>query len=237
MALDGIKALTFDVFGTVVDWRGSLVREGEALGRAWGLAVDWGAFADDWRALYQPSMARVMSGELPWTNLDGLHRMSLDEVLAKHGIAGLSEADKDDLNRAWHRLDPWPDVVAGLTRLKKRYILATLSNGNVAMMVAMARRGGLPWDAILGAEVARAYKAERKCYDTTAALLGLANGECLMVAAHNQDLQRCKGYGFRTAFVHRPDELGPGRTRDGEPAEAYDVVADDFVDLADKLGC
>lgn len=234
--IDAVRALTFDVFGTVVDWRGSLVREGEAFGRAHGLAVDWGRFADDWRGLYQPSMERVRTGAAPWTNLDALHRMSLDRVLAQHGIKGLEEADIDHLNRAWHRLDPWPDAVAGMTRLRLRYPLATLSNGNVALLVAMARRAGLPWDAILGAEVAQAYKPLPKAYLTTAALLGLAPEQCMLVAAHVSDLVAARGCGFRTAFVRRPREYGP-RPADVLPQDhGFDVVAEDFLDLADKLG-
>ncbi len=232
-----IKALTFDVFGTVVDWRSSLIREGEALGRARGLTVDWAKFADAWRGLYQPSLERVRTGSLPWTKLDDLHRAALDRLLIDFQISGLAEAEIDHLNRAWHRLDPWPDTVAGLTRLKRRFVLATLSNGNVALIVNMARHARLPWDAVLGAEVARHYKPQPQAYLTTAALLGLTPGQCLMVAAHNGDLTAASGVGFRTAFVPRPAEHGPGQTRDVKPARDWDVVADSFVDLAAKLGC
>jgi 2-haloacid dehalogenase len=232
-----VKALTFDVFGTVVDWRSSLIREGEALGRAKGLAVDWPKFADAWRGLYQPAMDEVRSGRRPWVKLDDLHRESLDKLLGPFGIKGLSEAEVDHLNRAWHRLDPWPDAVPGLTRLKTKYVLATLSNGNVALMVNMAKRAGLPWDAILGAEVARHYKPERETYLTTAAMLGVQPEECMMVAAHNGDLAHASALGFRTAFVPRPAEHGPGQTKDVTPAREWDVVARDFVDLAVRLGC
>jgi len=232
-----IKALTFDVFGTVVDWRESIIREGRALGRAKGLDVDWAKFADAWRGLYQPAMDKVRSGAIGWTKLDDLHRASLDRLLVDFKITGLSEAEIDDLNRAWHRLDPWPDAVPGLTRLKRRFILATLSNGNVALMVNMAKRAGLPWDAILGAEVARHYKPQPEAYRTTAALLGLAPAQCLMVAAHNGDLGAAAAQGFRTAFVPRPTEHGPGQTRDVKPERDWDVVATDFVDLAARLGC
>jgi 2-haloacid dehalogenase len=233
-----VKALTFDVFGTVVDWRSSIMREGEALGRAKGIAnVDWAAFADAWRGLYQPMMDRVRSGAAPWTKLDDLHRMGLDQLLVEFKIEGLTEAEIDQFNRAWHRLDPWPDSVPGLTRLKTRYILATLSNGNVALMVNMAKRGGLPWDAILGAEVARHYKPQPEAYLTTAELLGLRPEQCLMVAAHNGDLAAASGCGLRTAFVPRPKEHGTARERDLKPARAWDVVATDFVDLAGQLGC
>jgi 2-haloacid dehalogenase len=237
MDVASIKALTFDVFGTVVDWRGSIIRDGEAFGRARGLSVNWARFADAWRELYQPQMTRVRSGELAWTRLDELHRMSLDRLLVEFGIQGLSEADVDDLNRVWHRLDPWPDAVPGLTRLKRRFILATLSNGNVALLVNMAKRAGLPWDAVLGAEVARHYKPQPEAYLTTADLLGLGTNQCLMVAAHNGDLVAASRLGFRTAFVPRPAEYGPNQTKDLAPEQTFDVVAKDLVDLADQLGC
>jgi 2-haloacid dehalogenase len=235
--LDSVKALTFDVFGTVVDWRRSITREGEALGRARGLTADWAAFADAWRGLYQPMMNRVRSGELPWTRLDDLHRMALGRVLADFGITGLAEAEVDHLNRAWHRLDPWPDAIPGLTRLRRRFILATCSNGNVALMVDMARRAGLPWDAILGAEPARHYKPHPEAYRVTADWLGLRPEQCMMVAAHNGDLAAAAGCGLRTAFVPRPEEYGPGQTTDLAPEREFDVVARDFVDLATRLGC
>jgi 2-haloacid dehalogenase len=237
MDRESVKALTFDVFGTVVDWRSSLIREGEALGRAKGIAVDWAQFADGWRALYQPMMDRVRKGELPWTKLDDLHRLSLERVLGEFEISGLSDGEVDDLNRAWHRLDPWPDAVAGLLRLKRKFILATLSNGNVALIMNMARRAGLPWDVILGSEVARQYKPHPEAYLVTADLLGLEPDQCLMVAAHNGDLIAASGLGFRTAFVPRPTEHGPGQTTDLAPTRRYDIVADDFGDLASKLGC
>ena len=235
--LEGVTALTFDVFGTVVDWRSSIVREGEALARAKGLDVDWFRFADAWRGQYQPALEQVRSGARPWTPLDTLHRESLERLLGVHGIGGLVERELDHLNRAWHRLDPWPDVVPGLTRLRRRFILATLSNGNVALMVNLARHGGLPWDAILGAEVARAYKPQPAAYLTTAALLGLRPDQCLMVAAHNNDLAAARALGFRTAFVPRPTEHGPTQTSDLKPTHDWDLVARDFVDLADRLKC
>jgi 2-haloacid dehalogenase len=233
-----IKALTFDVFGTVVDWRSSVIREGEALGRAKGMTnVDWAAFADAWRGLYQPLMDRVRSGAAPWTKLDDLHRQGLDRLLGEFKISGLSEDEIDHLNRVWHRLDPWPDAVPGLTRLKQRYILATLSNGNVALMVNMAKRAGLLWDAILGAEVARHYKPQPEAYLRTAEFLGLRPEQCLMVAAHNGDLGAASRCGLRTAFVPRPLEHGPGGGKDLTPARPWDVVATDFIDLARQLGC
>ena len=235
--LGSVQALTFDVFGTVVDWRSSIIREGEMLGRARGLSVDWAKFADSWRGLYQPMLSRVRKGELPWTKLDDLHRMSLDRLLVDFGIKGWSEAEIDHLNRAWHRLDPWPDAVSGLTRLRRRFILATCSNGNVALIVNMAKRSGLPWDAILGAEPARHYKPQPEAYKITAEMLGLETEQCMMVAAHNGDLKAAAGCGLRTAFVPRPSEHGPGQSTDLAPTEAWDVVAKDFEDLAAKLGC
>src|SRR5215471_10367403 len=186
--LESIKALTFDVFGTVVDWRSGIIREGRAVGRAKKIDADWARFADLWRGLYQPAMSRVRSGEMPWTKLDDLHRINLEQVLQKLAIHGLSEREMDELNRAWHRLDPWPDVVPGLTRMKRKFILATLSNGNVALLVDIAKHGGLPWDAVLGAEVARHYKPQPDAYLRTAELLGLSPKQCMMVAAHNGDL-------------------------------------------------
>ncbi len=232
-----IKALAFDVFGTVVDWRTSIAREGREMGAARGISIDWEQFADDWRGLYQPSMAKVRDGERPWTILDDLHRESLDYLLARYDISDLTEAEIDHFNRAWHRLDPWPDVVEGLNRLKQRYTLATLSNGNVALMVNMAKRAGLPWDVILGAEFARAYKPEPEAYLATARALDLASGECMMVAAHNGDLIAAAACGFRTAFVLRPTEHGPGQTTDLGPTGDWDIFASDFLELAGLLDC
>jgi 2-haloacid dehalogenase len=235
--LGSIKALTFDVFGTVVDWRSGIIREGMAVGRVKKVDADWARFADLWRGLYQPAMSRVRKGEIPWTKLDDLHRTSLEQVLEKLGVVGLSEGEKNELNLAWHRLDPWPDSVAGLARLKRKFILATLSNGNVALLVDMAKRAGLPWDAVLGAEVARHYKPQPEAYLRTADFLGLSPQQCMMVAAHNGDLVAAGGCGFRTAFVVRPTEYGPGQTTDLAPEGDYDVIANDLLDLADKLGC
>ena len=235
--LEGVKALGFDVFGTVVDWRSSIIREGQELGRAKGLDVDWEAFTDAWRGLYQPALDRVRTGALPWTRLDDLHRMSLDRLLVDFEIRGLAESEIDGLNRVWHRLDPWPDSVPGLTRLRKKYVLATLSNGNVALMVNMAKRAGLPWDAILGAEPARHYKPHPEAYLRTADFLGLRPEQCMLVAAHNGDLAAAARVGFHTAFVRRPTEHGPTQTRDLRAEQAWDVVAESMVDLAAKLGC
>jgi len=235
--IEAIKALTFDVFGTVVDWRSGIIEEGRAIGRRKGIESDWNAFADAWRGRYQPSLSRVRDGEAPWTNLDALHRASLDALVEEFGIGELDEREKDALNRAWHRLPPWPDSVEGLTRLRKKFILATLSNGNVALLVNMARNTGLPWDAILGAEVARHYKPQPQSYLVTAELLGLAPHECMMVAAHNGDLVAAGALGFRTAFVACRTEHGPGQQTDLQAEHEFDIVGESFIDLAEQLGC
>ena len=232
---DSVKALAFDVFGTVVDWRSTVIRKGRALGRAKGLEVDWAAFADAWRDGYGPAMNRVRTGELQWKTIDELHRLILDGLLERFAITGLDEAEKDDLNRVWHRLDPWPDAVEGLTRLKSRFIIASLSNGNVALLVNMAKHGGLPWDAVLSAELAGRYKPDREVYLKAADLLGLEPSAVMMVAAHKGDLRAAAKAGLRTAFVPRPRER-PNRQIDLSVDGEFDVSAEDFVDLARKLG-
>ncbi|MDH3662607.1 MAG: haloacid dehalogenase type II [Alphaproteobacteria bacterium] len=231
-----IKALAFDVFGTVVDWRNSIAEEAEALLGADGHAVDGQAFALAWRARYQPSMEEVRAGRRPFVKLDILHRENLLEVLQDFRIEGVSASIVDDLTRAWHRLAPWPDVVDGLVRLKRGHIIAPLSNGNVALLVNLAKHGGLPWDVILGAEVAQAYKPDPEAYRRAAALLDLDPGECLMVAAHNDDLLAAAATGMKTAFVARPDEYGPGQSKDLAAEHDVDVIAGSFGDLADQLG-
>jgi 2-haloacid dehalogenase len=231
-----VQALAFDVFGTVVDWRGSLIRELDALAGERGIkGVDWAAFADAWRGAYQPSMQEVREGHLSWTRLDDLHRRSLERLLGQFGVEGLGEAEMRRINTIWHRLRPWPDAIAGLTRLRRRYILATLSNGNVALLTNMARHAGLPWDCILSAELCRHYKPDPEVYRMVCDLLDLAPQQVMMVAAHNDDLRHAARQGLRTAFVRRPQEHGPGQTRDLEPEAAFDVVARDFNDLADIL--
>jgi 2-haloacid dehalogenase len=231
-----LKVLVFDVFGTVVDWRGSILREVEALGRAKSLAVDWPAFVDGWRAGYRPAMQRVRSGELPWTRIDDLHRMILDGLLAKHGITGLSATETDHLNRVWHRLDPWPDAVAGLTRLKRRYVIGTLSNGNVGLLVNMAKHGGLPWDVVLSAELAHHYKPDPEAYQMVPMLMGVAPAEVMLVAAHPNDLTAAAKQGLRTGYVARPLEYGPGRAPHAVAPGTFDIAADDFAALAEALG-
>lgn len=233
--LGAVKALVFDTFGTVVDYRSTIISEGEALGKARGLKVDWPKFADAWRAAYAPAMDRVRKGELPWTKLDALHRMMLDKVLADFNVKGLSEAEISNFNLVWHRLKPWPDAVSGLTRLKKKFIIAPMSNGNVSLMTDMAKHAGLPWDLILGAELARRYKPDKEVYLTGAELLSLKPVEMMMVAAHQNDLRAARGVGFRTAFVPRPQE-GPNGEKDVNADPVFDVVAPDFNALASAMG-
>jgi len=230
-----VKALVFDVFGTVVDWRSSLIREGRLLGRRMKLKVDWAAFADAWRAGYRPAMARVRSGELPWTRIDALHRMILDGLLEKFAIRGLAEDEIDHLNRAWHRLKPWPDAKAGLAKLKRRHVIATLSNGNVALLVNMAKHAGLPWDCILSAEVVHHYKPDPETYLGAADLLGVKPHELMLVAAHKDDLRAAHACGLKTAYVTRAREYGPGVKVDLSREPAFDLHARDFNDLARQL--
>jgi 2-haloacid dehalogenase len=232
----GVKALVFDVFGTVVDWRGSVTDDVQALASRKQLTVDAAKFADAWRAGYGPSMNGVRTGERPWTKLDDLHRMTLDRILPEFGITTLTDDEKADLNRTWHRLQPWPDSVAGLTRLKKRLIIAPLSNGNIGLMTDLAKHAGLPWDCILGAELVRHYKPDREVYQSAADILGLKTGEVMMVAAHLGDLRAAKSVGLRTAFVTRPLEFGPNGTPDLAPDASVDLSATDFNDLARQLG-
>jgi 2-haloacid dehalogenase len=231
-----VRALVFDVFGTVVDWRTAVAREVAALASRKGVSVDAEKFADAWRAGYGPSMNRVRAGELPWTKLDDLHRMTLDKIAGDFGLASLSDGERADLARAWHRLDPWPDSVAGLTRLKSRFTIAPLSNGNIALMTDLARHAKLPWDCILGAELVRHYKPDHEVYESAASFLDLSREEVMMVAAHLGDLRAAKQVGLRTAFVPRPREYGPGGKPDLQPDASVDLTAKDFNDLATQLG-
>jgi 2-haloacid dehalogenase len=235
VTLQDIQALTFDVFGTVVDWRSGVIREGEGLARKKDLDVDWPAFADAWRGRYKPSMDKVRSGEQPWKTLDALHRASLEELLVEFGIEGLTEEEKDHLNKVWHRLDPWRDSVPGLTRLKRRYIICTLSNGNVALLTNMAKRASLPWDLILSAELVRHYKPDPETYLMVPNLLDLRPEEVMLIAAHPSDLHNAQNHDLRTAYIPRPLEWGP----EGEaepPDPSFDLVAEDLIELAEKLG-
>ena len=237
--LNDVRALVFDVFGTVVDWRSGVARDAGPFLRRHGAAdADPSAFADAWRRRYYPSMLEVISGRRPFVRLDVLHRENLLVALPEFGIdpAGIDAAELDELNLAWHRLDPWPDSVPGLLRLRQRFIIAPLSNGNIALMVGIAKRSGIPWDAILGAEVAQAYKPSPQAYLRTAEVLALRPAQVCLVAAHNADLAAARECGFRTAFVPRPLEHGPAQTSDLEPAQDWDVVAQDFGALADRFG-
>jgi 2-haloacid dehalogenase len=236
-AKDDVQALLFDVFGTVVDWRSSLIDDLGRFGAGKGVKADWAAFADDWRGLYQPAMDEVRTGRRTWTILDVLHRESLDKLLVKYALTGLSETDKDHVNKVWHRLKPWPDTVEGLRRLKSRYIIGTLSNGNVGLLTRMAKHAGLPWDVVLGAETARAYKPLPQAYLASAELLNLAPSQVMLVAAHNGDLAAAAGCGLRTAFVARPAEYGPHQKRDFKADRDWDVVTDSFTSLAKAMGC
>jgi 2-haloacid dehalogenase len=230
------RVLAFDVFGTVVDWRTSIIGELEMFGENHGLAEDWPTFADEWRAGYPAAMDRVRTGDLPWLKIDALHRIILDELLDRAGIGSMPDTDVGELNRAWHRLDPWPDSVSGLTRLKERFTITTLSNGNMSLLTEMAKHAGLPWDCVISAELFRHYKPDPEAYLGCADLLDVAPGELMLVAAHPSDLRSARDAGLMTAYVARPLERGPDRrppkVEDGE----FDFTATDFLDLATQLG-
>jgi 2-haloacid dehalogenase len=231
-----VKILVFDTFGTVVDWRSVVIAEGQQLSKAKGFTLDWPAFADEWRGAYGPSMNKVRTGELPWTKLDRLHRMSLDALLTKHGITSLREADKAQFNTVWHRGKPWPDSVAGLTRLKKRFTIAPLSNGNIGLLTDMAKAGGLPWDCILGAELVRHYKPDPEVYLSPVELFDLTPPEVMMVAAHVPDLQVPKRLGLKTAYIHRPYEGGSAGAGTMPAAGSFDFIVHDLGELATAIG-
>lgn len=231
-----VKALTFDVFGTVVDWRSSIIREGQLLSKQKGLDIDWVAFADGWRAGYSPVMNRVRTGDLPWMNINDLHRLILVDLLQEFGIDELSSQEIDEFNRSWHRLLPWPDSVPGMNRLKSRFILVTLSNGNVSLLTNMAKNAGLPWDCVLSSELAGHYKPDREVYAMAADLLDLPPENIMMVAAHKGDLRAAQAVGFKAGFVPRPLEYGPDVEVDSTPEDEFDINAKDFLDLAEQLG-
>ncbi|MFI5282998.1 MAG: haloacid dehalogenase type II [Candidatus Dormibacterales bacterium] len=235
--LSGVRALTFDVFGTVVDWRSGVAAEARRIGAGAGVNADWDRLADAWRALYIPSMGRVRTGELPWTNFDRLHRMALDQVLEDLHAEGLDDSARDELTLAWERLPPWPDAVEGLRRLARRFAVSTLSNGNRSQQEALVRFGSLPFQRLMSAEDFRHYKPDPEIYLGAASLLGLEPGQVMMVAAHKYDLRAAQSFGLRAAFVERPLEKGPGGAADRLPDLEADVQATDFMDLADKLGC
>ena len=229
-----IKALFFDVFGTLVDWRTSIAREAKAVLEPLGHKTDWLSFADAWRDEYQPGMEEVRAGRIPFSKLDVSHRRNLERILPRFGFTGLSEEVTAHLNCAWHRLDAWADVAPGLHRLKRKFLLAPVSNGNISLMVDLARRNDFPWDAILGAEIAGDYKPKPRVYLAAAEALDLAPGACMMVAAHTNDLRHAAACGLRTAHIARPNEKGPGRG-EAMPSEPVDVAAENLVELADRL--
>ena len=235
--LHDVQALLFDTFGTVVDWRSSVIAELEAFGAKRGVEADWTAITDDWRGLYQPAMEEVRSGRRSWTILDVLHRESLVTLLKKYGVRGLRDADITYLTCAWHRLHPWPDVVSGLQRLKSRFIIGTLSNGNTGLLTRLGKNAGLPWDVILGAETAGAYKPMPQAYLRNAELLNLKPSQVMLIAAHNDDLAAAAEQGLRTGFVARPTEYGPHQSKDFKAERDWDVVCASFEQLADALDC
>ena len=228
--------IVFDTFGSVVDWRSSLIADLTAYGRQRGVAADWPALVDAWRASYHPSMDRVRKGELPWTKLDALHRGSLDKLVADFGITGLTETDLVHINLGWHRLNPWPDSVAGLTRLKTKFVIGPLSNGNVSLLTYMAKHAGLPWDMVFGSDLFQHFKPDPETYLGVAAMMDLEPGQVMLAAAHNNDLANARKCGLMTAFWPRPDEYGPNQVRDFTADQEWDVVATDIEDLARQLG-
>ena len=234
-SVEGVKALVFDVFGTVVDWRTGVAREAKNILAPLGFSLDWIAFADAWRAEYQPAMEEVRAGRIPFSKLDFIHRNMLERIRPRFGLEKVEEPVLQELNLAWHRLDGWPDASRGLHRLRKRFLLAPCSNGNIALMVDLARRNNFPWDAILGAEIARDYKPKLRVYQVAAEAFNLRHEQCMMVAAHSNDLEAAAKAGLRTAHVAQPDEFGPGTGEKG-PTVPVDIAASSFEDLATKLG-
>jgi len=232
-----LRAILFDTFGTVVDWRSSLIADLGAFGARRGIAADWAALADAWRGAYHPSMDRVRRGEAPWTVLDDLHLQSLERLVVAQGIAGLTPDDLAAMNDLWHRLRPWPDSVPGLTRLKRRFIIGPLSNGNTTLLVDMAKNAGLPWDVIMASDVFGHYKPDPETYLGACRLLRAAPGQVMLCAAHNADLLAARALGLKTAFVPRPTEYGPSQVRDFAPAEAWDFIVTGIDDLASQLDC
>ncbi|MFT5895854.1 MAG: 2-haloacid dehalogenase [bacterium] len=232
-----VKALLFDVFGTVVDWRGSIDREMKKFGEAHSIEQDWQQFALDWRALYQPAMEKIREGDRGYVKLDLLHRENLQELLADYGLQGCDEAQLQFINSVWHRLRPWADTLPGMNRLKRNFTLGSLSNGNIALMVNMARHSGIPWDAILGSEPTRGYKPQPHVYLDSVEMLGLKPNQCLMVAAHNDDLHAARAVGLQTAYINRPYEYGYAQTVDMQAEEEWDIVCESMTELADELGC
>lgn len=232
----GIRALTFDVFGTVVDWRGGIAREAEAIMAPKGHTLDWGAFANAWRRQVLPAMAPVRTGERSYVTMDALHRETLDAALAEFAVADLSETEKHQLARGWGRLDPWPDSIEAMRRIGAKHSVVALSNGNIALVLSMAKRAGIPWDTILGADLVQTYKPDAAIYDSASRFLEIQPSQAMMVACHPGDLDAAKSRGLMTAYVHRPLEWGPGTERPLPGAGTYDVIVHSFTELADVLG-
>ncbi len=238
MSLENVKVLLCDTFGTIVDWRGSVARMGERVAYEKGIeGVDWDAFARAWRAGYQPGMARVRSGERTWTGIDDIHRERLDEILSQFGIEDrFSEAEKVDMSLFWHRLDPWPDSVPGLLRLKRSFLISPLSNGSLILLSAMAKRAGIPWDFVFSSDIFKAFKPDPAVYLGAIELLGLEPAQVMMVAAHNDDLEAARSHGMRTAYINRPYEYGPDQTKDFDATSDWDVITDGIDGVADAMG-
>lgn len=238
MSLENVKAVLFDTFGTVVDWRGTITRMGESLARQKGIdGVDWDAFARAWRAGYQPGMARVRSGERAWATLDTIHRERLDEILIEFDIAdAFDEDERAEINLFWHRLDPWPDSLPGLLRLKQRRLIGPLSNGSLVLLSTMAKRAGIPWDFVFASNTFEAYKPDAAVYLGAIKLLELEPEQVMMAAAHNDDLEAARSHGMRTAYINRPYEYGVDQSADFEAEHDWDVITDTIVGIADKMG-
>lgn len=232
-----VKALLFDVFGTVVDWKGSITVEMERFGKTNNIEKNWEQFVLDWRALYQPAMDTIRTGSRGYVKLDQLHRENLQKLLHEYDLDSLDDETLEHINRAWHRLQPWADTLPGMSRLKKHYILASLSNGNVALMVNMAKHSAIPWDMILGSETSQGYKPQEKVYLHSAQMLGLQPAQCMMVAAHNDDLHAARALGFKTAYINRPYEYGDAQINDFHAEADWDIVGEYMTDIADALDC
>jgi len=237
MSLSKVSTLIFDIYGTVVDWRATIAEEGRALGQDKGLPdIDWEAFANAWRAGYQPAMERVRTGQQPWTTNDTLQRERLDEIAIEFGIGVLSESEKDAFNQVWHRLKPWPDSIAGLTRLKTKFTIGTLSNGSFFLLANMAKHSGLPWDFLLSGDNVRHFKPDPETYLGAVEMFGGDAGTVMLVAAHNDDLEAARSFGLKTAFIARPTEYGPDQKTDLKAEDDWDIIADSIEGVADALG-
>ena len=235
--LADLKVCIFDVFGTVVDWRGSLIEDLPQMGRKHGLDTDWTSFAVDWRGLYQPQMQRVRKGEIPWTNIDELHKEAFEMLLKKRGLKHPGEKATWEFTRLWHKLRPWPDSVEGIGMMKKKYVVATLSNGNVALLINMAKNGGIPWDHCFSGETFHHYKPDPEAYLGVAKTMYLEPHQVMLVAAHNDDLAAARSFGLKTGFVPRPTEYGPLQKKDFKADVEWDVMGADFGEIASRLGC